>query len=300
MKQIKLVGYRWAFAIFVSLILAAAAATARAQTTTFTYQGRLTDNNFPANTTYEMQFKLFDTSSGGLQLPQPTPITITFTVAGSNAVSIVNGAFTVPLDFGSGVFTGADRWLEISVRKPSDPPGFTLLTPRQQITSSPYSLRASGAAIADIATNALSSADSAKLNGQPGSAYVLTTDSRLSDARNPLAGSANYIQNTTNPQTGNFNISGNGTVGGIFTGNGSGLTNLNGANLTAASVTTDKLAPVFGYFYMRNVDVPFTIPPGGSVPFAVTGPPDSPKPRLTERHERLHRPDGSATSLGLC
>ena len=120
-----------------------------AQTNTFTYQGRLTDNNFPANTTYEMQFKLFDSSIGGFQLPQPTPITLTFTAAGSNAVSVVNGAFTVPLDFGAGVFTGADRWLEISVRKPTDPPGFTMLTPRQPITSSPYAIRSSSATTSD-------------------------------------------------------------------------------------------------------------------------------------------------------
>src|SRR5207237_5785583 len=38
---------------------------------------------------------------------------------------------------------------------------------------------------------------------------------RLSDARQPTAGSSNYIQNTTLPQgTSNFNISGNGVIGG--------------------------------------------------------------------------------------
>jgi hypothetical protein len=43
---------------------------------------------------------------------------------------------------------------------------------------------------------------------------VLTGDARLSDARAPLPGSSNYIQNGTTQQTANFRISGNGIVGG--------------------------------------------------------------------------------------
>ena len=42
----------------------------------------------------------------------------------------------------------------------------------------------------------------------------------LSDARAPTAGSSNYIQNTSLAQSGNFNISGAGTVGGTLTANG--------------------------------------------------------------------------------
>jgi len=52
------------------------------------------------------------------------------------------------------------------------------------------------------------------------SQYVVTSDSRLTDARTPTAGSTNYIQNTT-PQAGsNFNISGTGTIGGNLIANG--------------------------------------------------------------------------------
>jgi hypothetical protein len=50
---------------------------------------------------------------------------------------------------------------------------------------------------------------------------VLTGDARLSDARSPLPGSTNYIQNSTTLQpSSNFNISGNGAVGGNLAVNG--------------------------------------------------------------------------------
>ena len=63
-----------------------------AQTTTFTYQGRFTDSTVvqPTNGVYNMQFALFDAVAGGNQ------IGATITVP---AVSVVNGIFTVPLDY---------------------------------------------------------------------------------------------------------------------------------------------------------------------------------------------------------
>lgn len=122
---------------------------AHAQTSTFTYQGRLTESTAPASGTYEMQFSLWTAVSGGLQLG--TTIT-------NNAVVVTGGVFTVNLDFGGINFgTGLDRFLEISIHKPSDPPGFTILTPRHRITSSPYSIRSSFAGNADTFDNLTSS-----------------------------------------------------------------------------------------------------------------------------------------------
>jgi hypothetical protein len=49
---------------------------------------------------------------------------------------------------------------------------------------------------------------------------VKTSDTRLSDQRDPKTGSSNYVQNTTSQQAStNFNISGNGTAGGTLSGN---------------------------------------------------------------------------------
>src|SRR5262249_815878 len=87
-------------------------AWAFAQTTAFTFQGKLTDGGASPTGTYEMQFKVFDTATvgTGTQQPQPTPVTLNFTVAGNNPVSVNNGTFTVTLDFGGGVFPGDDRY----------------------------------------------------------------------------------------------------------------------------------------------------------------------------------------------
>src|SRR5258708_7423461 len=120
-----------------ALLILVCAGAASAQTTSFTYQGRLTDGGSPANGTYEIQFTLWDASAGGTQQPQPAPVTITRV-----NVQVTAGAFTVqpPLDFGATAFPGADRYLEISVRRTAGDP-YTTLSPRQQITSTPYAIR---------------------------------------------------------------------------------------------------------------------------------------------------------------
>jgi hypothetical protein len=117
----------------------------------FTYQGRLTDSGTPPSGTYEMEFKLYDALSGGTQQPQPSPLTVQFT--GAQAVTVMNGIFTVQLDFGTNAFPGATRYLEIGVRHVGNA-SFTTLSPRQEITSTPYAIRSLTAASADTATTA--------------------------------------------------------------------------------------------------------------------------------------------------
>ena len=155
---------------------------ALAQTSTITYQGRLTDGGTPANGTYDLQFKLYDALTLGSLQGSPNTVTKT-------AVNVTNGIFTVQLDFGASAFPGADRYLEISVQHNGG--GYITLLPRQQLTSTPYAIQALSAT---NATNA------AQLGGAAANQYVLTGDSRLTDARSPTAGSNNYIQNGTMPQ----------------------------------------------------------------------------------------------------
>ena len=177
------------------------ATVAAAQTTGFTYQGRVTDGGMPANGNYDLQFVLWDSASGGNQVGLTQML---------NAVPVEAGIFTVTLDFGANAFPGASRFLEISAR-PSGALSFTLLTPRQQITSTPYAVRSLNSAAADTATNAT------LLGGVVASQYVQASDARLTDPRPPTSGSSSYIQNTTSQQAvSNFNISGNGTAAGTL------------------------------------------------------------------------------------
>src|SRR5215467_6517862 len=99
-----------------------------AQTTAFTYQGKLAAGGSPANGSYDLQFALFDSNAGGLQIGQ------TQTVAN---VPVSGGVFSVTLDFGPAAFNGAARFLEIGTRT-SGAGTFTLLTPRQPISPTPY------------------------------------------------------------------------------------------------------------------------------------------------------------------
>ena len=202
--------------------------TAQAQSNTFTYQGRLTDSNLPANATYDFQFSLFDMLAGGAQVGA--------TNTRSN-VAVANGTFTVSLDFGNGAFPGASRFLEIAVRLAGGG-AFTTLAPRQAVTSTPYAIQSLNAATATNATN-FSGALAGDVTGTQAATALannaVTTpkiaDANVTDAKIATvagskitgtipvagvpAGSGNYIQNGTALQaSSNFNISGNGVVGG--------------------------------------------------------------------------------------
>ena len=178
------------------------------QTTSFTYQGRLTDGGAPANGPYDLQFTLWDSAAGGTQQPQPAPATLTKT-----NVAVTGGVFSVLLDFGISAFPGADRFLEIGVKPAGRPDAFALLSSRQQISSTPYAIRTLSATAADSLSNAcdrcvndsqINSVAASKLTG------TIPVSSLPSD-------STSYIRNTTTLQTNsNFNVSGNGSIGGAI------------------------------------------------------------------------------------
>jgi microcystin-dependent protein len=105
--------------------------TARAQgTTAFTYQGRLNTGTNAANGSYDMTFAIYDADVGGNLIAGPIT---------NSAVAVSNGLFTVTLDFGSGVFTGTNYWVQMAV-SPAGANTFASLVPRQQLTPAPYSI----------------------------------------------------------------------------------------------------------------------------------------------------------------
>jgi hypothetical protein len=119
---------------FVALTFIAAAQTVCAQGTAFTYQGRLNDGANPASGNYDLRFTIYDAAGGGSASGVLT----------NAATGVSNGLFTVTLDFGAGVFTGADRWLDIAVRTDGGS-SFAALTPRQPLTPAPYAIMANSA-----------------------------------------------------------------------------------------------------------------------------------------------------------
>lgn len=100
--------------------------------TTFTYQGWLMDDKKPADNFYDFEFRLYDANMGGTQEGN----TIDF-----NDLKVTDGYFTVELDFGSGVFEGDRRWLEITAAQ-SDGSEPCTLSPRMEVTLTPYAIYA--------------------------------------------------------------------------------------------------------------------------------------------------------------
>src|SRR5690349_7548055 len=116
-------------AVLTSLIgmFSCLSATLAQQSTAFTYQGQLRDGGTNANGTYAISFHLYDASTNGNQVgPSIT-----------NSPFLINGLFSVDLDFGPGAFDGGARWLEITARGGTNS---ETLTPRVQILPAPYAL----------------------------------------------------------------------------------------------------------------------------------------------------------------
>ncbi len=104
-------------------------------TTAFTYQGQLKSDGSPANGLHDLRFRLFDAQAAGAQ------VGLTVCLDG---VDIVNGLFTVSLDFGA-QFNGDARFLEIEVRADGTPGNcaagvYAPLASRQELRGTPYAL----------------------------------------------------------------------------------------------------------------------------------------------------------------
>ncbi len=136
---------RHTLSIILSLFLFAISASA--QGSAFSFQGRLNDGANPANGGYDLQFSLLTAVTGGTQIGP--------TITRPNT-TLINGVFSVTLDFGVGAFSNPNNiFIEIGVRPSGSPNAFTILGPRQQLTVVPYAVRAGSATNADNATNAV-------------------------------------------------------------------------------------------------------------------------------------------------
>jgi len=106
----------------------------------YVYQGLLEDADQPVDGTVDLSFSLYLGASGGS--PLETKVL--------QGIAVEDGLFAAQVPFTPSLFTGEDRWLEISVANPAGS-GFTTLNGRQRITAAPM---ASHAAAADTANSA--------------------------------------------------------------------------------------------------------------------------------------------------
>src|SRR5690242_11890636 len=134
--------HRLRLLVFLLSIVFFVCGVAHGQGTAFTYEGKLTDAGNLVNAQYDMQFKLFDTMNVGTGTQQGS----TFT---NPNVQVTSGGFTVILDFSASVFDGSPRYLEIGLRPAGSPDPYTILAPRQQLTSTPYAIKSLKSATAD-------------------------------------------------------------------------------------------------------------------------------------------------------
>jgi len=171
--------------ILIFVLTCVPVATVLAQGTAFTYQGRLNNGTNPATGNYDFTFTLYGSSSGATVLAGPVT---------NAAVGVSNCLFAVLVDFGPEVFTGESNWLSAAVRS-NGVGAFTLLSPRTQLTPTPYAIFAEGA-------------DAAGLSGT-----IPTGD---------LSGAYGGTLTLTN-------------LGNSFAGNGGGLTNVNAATVGGLS-----------------------------------------------------------------
>jgi photosystem II stability/assembly factor-like uncharacterized protein len=172
------------------------------QGTAFLYQGQLGSSGAPANGDYNFKFSLY-----------PAAQTNGLSAIGSltnDAVGVTNGLFATTVDFGQGVFTGRNLWLEIGVCT-NGTNNFTLLSPLQPVLPTPYAI------FANSASNLLGQLAASQLTGTlPPTAFAGYTNTvALTNRQNLFAGT--------------------------FNGNGAAVTNVNVTNLTG--VLADSQLP---------------------------------------------------------
>ena len=112
-------------ALLGAVIVCSTSALAQLETI-FVYQGSLMEAGEPASGEYEFQLRLLDDLNFQISTTQF-----------SSAV-INEGIFQIDMDFGPGAFDGSTRYLEVSVRPFMDAGPYTLLSPSQLITSTPF------------------------------------------------------------------------------------------------------------------------------------------------------------------
>ncbi len=182
---------------------------------------------------YNVQFKLYDISSGGSALWTESHIDTNGVTAGNDfRLRVKNGYLTVNLGsqttFPGTINWDQDLWITMNVggtAQTATPTYDGEMTPRLKLTGVPYAFRAGQLATGNGTLQSTLQILQPTVGNQvfqiqdqgAGGTYNLCIQTSTSCGFAAATGSASYIQNTTSPQTADFNITGSGTVGGDFT-----------------------------------------------------------------------------------
>jgi len=260
--------------VFLMLITNSASAQITALSSTFTYQGYLVGENGAVSGTCDFQFALYDTA--GIQIG---------TTLTKINVTVANGTFSVPLDFGATAFDGTDRYLEIAVRCPAGNGTYTTLTPRQALTAAPYALglyglevqynvsspNLIGGAEANIVANGIIGAT---ISGGGASSVNNLVSGNYGTVSGGVDNQAGGSSSTISGGNSNSTSSNNATIGGGFNNTAGGYTSTIGGGYE--NIASGELATIGGGWANQVRGLYGTIAGGG--------PTDTNDPSTTSNH----------------
>jgi hypothetical protein len=208
------------------ITLAGAAGSTLAQpiSSSFVYQGELRSAGSLHEGTADVRFSLWSAPTAGSLIGTPVE---------ALDMDLTDGRFSVMLnaggEFGTAVFNGERRWIEISVRSPGSGGVYEILSPRQELTSTPYASHAADSGTVGGLTPAQLRTANALTGTLPDT--VLSNNIPLRGANQTFSGSntftgANLFNNTNN----------------TYLGNGAGLTALNASNILSGTLTDARLS----------------------------------------------------------
>ena len=119
-------------ALIALFALGAGNACAQSVGSAFTYQGELTDNGAPASGSYDFEFALYTTPSGGTAID----------TIDAGDVAVTAGLVNASIDFTDVPFNGQALFVEVRVRTGGSTGEYTVLSPRQPLNAVPYALYA--------------------------------------------------------------------------------------------------------------------------------------------------------------
>ena len=204
-----------------------------ATNTNLNFQARLqtASGGIVADGLYNVEFKLYSASSGGSAL-----WTETYLNSNTQGVRVKNGYLTTNLGsvtaFPGTINWDQELWITMTVRGTGScafgacTPTDAEMNPRLKLTGVPYAFKAGQLAKFNSVTGFTSTLELAAPTG--GNQTFQVADQGAAGTYTLLttaAAAGSYIQNTNSPQTANYNITGNGTVGGNMAVTGTYNTN---------------------------------------------------------------------------